>query len=90
MGTTIDYQTQLEEQLVKIKLAISGALSTPKPNWKVGQVWMDHGDYISLLFRAQDKLIEQLKKIPSEEIHTAQNWITELGADLTSFHDENF
>lgn len=88
--TTIDYQSQLETQLVQIKIAISGALSNPRPNWRVGQVWMDHSDYISMLFKQQDMLIASLKKVPSESIDTSQNWITEFGVDMNSYHDEEF
>jgi len=88
--SSIDYQSQLETQLTQIKLAISGALANPKPNWKVGQVWMNHSDYISMLFKQQDLVIASLKKVPSESIDTSQNFVTEFGTDLNSYHDEAY
>ena len=81
-------QPTLEAQLVLIQTAITAALTDPRPNWRVGQVTLDQQDYLDSLFKQQKNLIEEIKKIPVEDISTSQNWITPFGHDVTDYKNE--
>lgn len=81
-------RTTIETQLTALQTAITAALTNPRPNWKVGQVWMDHGDYLKILFAQQKELIEQLKSFPHETVTTHQDWVTPFGQDMTEYHEE--
>jgi len=82
--------TTLEAQLTLIQTAINTALANPQPNWKVGQVSMNHSEYLKMLFEQQDGLIKQLKEIPSEVVVSHQNDVDELGHDQTEYINEDY
>jgi hypothetical protein len=82
-------QTDLEAQLTAITTAITAALATPSANWKVGDVSFNQGDYLKMLIDQRDKIIEQLRSIPSESIDTVQNSIGTLGHDSTEYVGED-
>lgn len=81
-------ETNLKIQLTSLQTAISNALSNPKPDWQVGQVRMSQHNYLRTLFEMQQKLIEELKKFPAENISTHQNAISPFGEDITDYSGE--
>ena len=80
--------TTIESQITSVQAAITAALTNPRPNWKVGQVALDQGDYLNMLFKQQDLLFKQLRLFPVEDISTSQHAITPLGQDLTDYQGE--
>jgi len=84
------YSTTLETQLTAVQTAITTALANPQPDWQVGQVRINHGAYLKMLFEHQDNLIKQLKSFPSEHIVTQQNAVDELGHDQTEYINEEY
>lgn len=80
--------TTLGDQLTAIQTAITTALTSPRPNWKVGQVSMNQADYLKMLLDQQKELIIQIKEIPVESVDTHQHRINALGQDMTEYHDE--
>lgn len=78
----------LQTQLTAIQAAIATAIANPAPNWSVGQVKFNQTEYLEFLYEQQGKILEQLRKIPSEVITTAQNAMDTFGRDGTEFTDE--
>lgn len=82
-------QADLETQLTAIQAKIATAIANPTPNWRVGQVSFDQKTYLESLYEAQDKIIKQLRSIPSQAVDTVQNAIGPLGHDATEFYNED-
>lgn len=82
--------TTLETQLTSVQAAITTALTNPRPDWQVGQVRMQHSQYLKMLFEQQDKLIKQLKEFPAESVDTHGNRISLFGHDLNEYHNEAY
>ena len=83
-------QTTLEAQLTLVQTALNTALANPQPNWRVGQVTMNHANYLKMLFEQQDNLIKQLKSFPTEVVVSHQNQIDGLGHDQTEYINEDY
>lgn len=79
---------QYTTQLGLIQTAISNALTNPRPNYRVGEVSYNHGDYLKILFEQQDKLVKIIQEIPFEGIDTQQDAINDFGEDLNDYIHE--
>lgn len=78
----------LQTQLTQVKAAITAALASAGPNYRVGEVAVNKSDYLKTLFDQQNTLIEQLAMIPAEQIDTVQSKVDEFGNDLTDYKNE--
>ena len=82
-------QTTLQTQLDAVMTAINTAIANPAPNWSVGTVKFNQTEYLSMLCEQRDKLINQLRSLPSESIDTVQNSIDTFGHDSTEYIGED-
>lgn len=81
----------LQAQLDAINAAITTALTAgPVADWSVGDVSFKESGNLETLYEQRDKLIEQLRKIPSEVYATVQNDVDALGHDGTEYFGDDF
>lgn len=84
-----DTQSYYETQLTTIDAKIDAILANPRPNYRVGSVSYSMADLLETLYEVREKILQNLRKIPTEEFETLQTDVNPFGADLTDYINED-
>lgn len=87
MALVDDLQTQLTAVMALITAKLAAG---PAANWTVGDVSFREADSLETLYEQRDKLIEQMRMIPSENISAVQNAVDTFGHDGTEYIGDDF
>ena len=86
MGLT---STQLDTLIELARAALQAALTSPKPNYKLGERTVNYGDYLKMLRENLNGLSAMQSDIPAESINSFDSDISDTGTDNTEYEGES-
>jgi len=81
--------TQIDDLIELTRVALSAALSDPKPNYSIGNKTVNYADYIKMLNEQLNAYSQMQANIPSEQIRTYDYDVTSTGDDNTQLEGDN-
>ena len=80
-NTDTDYQTQI----ANIDAAIAAVIANPRPNYTVGSVSYQMGNFLEQLYSVREKILKAWKSVPSDGWETTQQDTNVFGQDLNAY-----
>lgn len=84
-NTDAAYQTQI----ANIDAAIATLIANPRPNYTVGSVTYQMGDFLAKLYDIREKILKAWKEVPADGWETTQQDINYFGQDLDAYLNES-
>jgi len=83
-NTDADYQTQI----TNIDAAIAAVIANPRPNYTVGSVSYQMGNFLETLYGIREKILKAWKAVPADGWETTQQDVNVFGQDLNAYLNE--